>query len=540
MNTTNTRRALRAVGLCAALMGCGGKGAETVFTVGLNAGISTLDPGRAWNFLDNQITSQICETLITFDEEGRLIPCLATSWEQPDPLTYVYNLRHNVTFSNGRPLTMDDVLFSLERSRDPSGGTYFPDFFSEVASIDGRGSRLTITLNRPSAVFKYTLATGAGAIISKAGFDKNGTSEGSVIGTGPYVFKSWMRNIDTAVSVEEITLEKNPGYWGGEPEVDRIIYRVIPGDSPRALALEAGSIDFSMFISVYQWDAFSNASSLLRYIPPNRIEVLAMNTRRPPMSDINVRKAISHALDLRRFLRDFLKDKGLPGTILPFSPSQYGDNAAKWEAYLASRPGYDYNIELAREYMAASPWPEGFDCDLVIGTEVLAGVEAAFVRDSLADIGINVNIKRLPIAEADLYQEGRIRTTAGYRVYDLTLGAWEPDYPDVSSNLEGLFHSGMVMEGYNYADYMNPRADSLIEAQRNELDPEKRFELQRDFADIVTADTPYIPLYYQSRIYGLNKKWTGFTPGLQWVWSLPFKNLHEVPQRPWWLSWFYE
>jgi peptide/nickel transport system substrate-binding protein len=136
------------------------------FTIALSEDIRAVDAGVAWNYVTNQVTNQITEGLVTFDENNNIIPELARSWRQLDDLTYVYDVRDDIVFSDGTKMTMDDVLFSFERSRDPDGGTYFSDFFNDVESFSVNGWQFTIKLSQPSAVFKYIPAIGAGRIIS--------------------------------------------------------------------------------------------------------------------------------------------------------------------------------------------------------------------------------------------------------------------------------------------------------------------------------------------------------------------------------------
>jgi peptide/nickel transport system substrate-binding protein len=180
------------------------------FTVALSEDVRAVDPGVAWNYVTNQVINQITESLVTLDTQGNIIPELAKSWSQPDDLTYVYEIRDNVLFSDGTKMTMDDVIFSFNRSKDPDGGTYFSDFFADVASFTATGPwQLTIKLTKPSAVFKYFPTTAAGRVLSKAYYEAHanfGTAEGGILATGPFVYQSW-------TSGQELVLKKNANYW---------------------------------------------------------------------------------------------------------------------------------------------------------------------------------------------------------------------------------------------------------------------------------------------------------------------------------------
>ena len=114
------------------LAGCGkGKnGGDSTFTVALDSDIVALDPAFAYDFTTNPVINQITEGLLTFDENNELVPWLASDWSQTDDTTYVYTIRDDVCFSDGTPMTMDDVMFSLERTMNPDTGSYLQWMFS--------------------------------------------------------------------------------------------------------------------------------------------------------------------------------------------------------------------------------------------------------------------------------------------------------------------------------------------------------------------------------------------------------------------------
>ncbi|MDR1785133.1 MAG: ABC transporter substrate-binding protein, partial [Spirochaetaceae bacterium] len=148
--------------------GCGSNNKNISFKIALDADIPSLDPGQSYSYESVQVTNQLTEGLVAFNGAGEVVPALAREWRQADALTSVYEVREDVVFSDGSPMTMEDVLFSLERTRNGEDGTYYADYLGEVARLSAEGWRLTITLSRPSMVFKYNMATNAGRIISKA------------------------------------------------------------------------------------------------------------------------------------------------------------------------------------------------------------------------------------------------------------------------------------------------------------------------------------------------------------------------------------
>ncbi|MCL2270565.1 MAG: ABC transporter substrate-binding protein, partial [Treponema sp.] len=428
------------------------------FTVALSEDIRAVDAGVAWNYVTNQVTNQITEGLVTFDANSNIVPELAKSWSQTDDLTYVYNVRDDIVFSDGTKMTMEDVLFSFERAKDPDGGTYFSDFFSDVESFTVNGWQFIIKLRQPSAVFRFVPATGAGRIISKAYYQKHpndfGTAAGGIVATGPFVYQSW-------TSGQEIVLKKNNNYWNKEKLaaniVDTLVFRIIPEDTSRIIALQTGSVDFCANLPQDQIDLLASDHNLnLTSVNSAHLTYLALNTERAPMSDINVRKAISRAMDIPEFQKRIIGRAGMAGTILPFGPALYGENSANWQQYIQKSQGYTYNLAAARQHLASSAYPNGFTCDLIVSENSLANQRALYIQEALKAININVNIRRMSGDEQDTHQMGGVRDANGKRDYDMIIGGWEADYPDLNGNIEIMFASSQAADGYNAAGYANP------------------------------------------------------------------------------------
>ena len=522
-----------ALALSAGLVFAGGgqQSKGTTFTVALDADIDGVDPGVAWDFTTNQVTNQITEGLVTFDANNNIVPELAKSWSQVDDLTYVYDVRDDIVFSDGSKMTMDDVLFSFQRSKDPEVGTYFADFFSDVESFTVNGWQFTIKLSQPSAVFKFVPATGAGRIISKAYYQKHqndfGSAKGGIVATGPFVYDKW-------TSGREIVLKKNVNYWNKEKLaaniVDNLVFRIIPDDTSRVVALRTGSADFCVNVPVDQLDQLASEANLnLTSVESYHLTYLAFNTQRPPMSDVNVRRAISRALDIPEFQKRIIKTAGTAGTILPFSPGLYGENAARWQQFLSSTQGYTLDLAAARQHLARSAYRNGFTCDLIVSENSLANQRALYIQESLKALNITVNIKRMSGDEQDTYQTGNVLDANGKRDYDMLIGGWEADYPDLNGQIEVLYASSQAGEnGYNAAVYINPAIDALIESQRTTLDPARRFEIQSRMMTTIVGDVPYIVFDYSSRHSVLNKKYTGLAVTSPWLWVLPAQNVRAA------------
>jgi peptide/nickel transport system substrate-binding protein len=399
-----------------------------------------------------------------------------------------------------------------------------------VDSFSVNGWQFTIKLKRPSAVFKYVPTIAAGRILSKSYFEKHadfGTASGGILATGPFAYKSW-------TSGQEVVLTKNANYWNKEKLaaniIDTLVFKIIPEDTTRVIALQTGAVDFCANLPQDMLDQLALDRNLnLTTVDTYSLTYVAFNTQRAPMNDVNVRRAISHTLNIPVFQQTIIRKAGSAGTILPFGQALYGENASKWQQYLGKTPGYNFDLVQARQYLARSGYPNGFTCDIIVSENSLANQRALFLQESLKVLNINVNIKRMSGDEQDTYQMGGVLDSNGKRDYDMLIGGWEADYPDLNGNIEIMYISSQAGEdGYNAAAYINPRVDSLIEAQRIETDSAKRFEIQSQMMDIVSADVPYIVFDYTYRHSALNKKYSGVSVSSAWLWVLPFQNVRAA------------
>ena len=533
---------LLALLLCAAMLftlltACGG-GSDTsgsadtgadkdTFTIALDSDIVKLDPAFAYDFTTNPVVNQITQGLLTFDENNELQPMLASSWEQVDDVTYVYQIRDDVTFSDGSAMTMDDVLYSLERTRNPDTASYLGWMFDNVASIEQTGDwELTVTLSQPDATWQYVPGTTACHIISKAHAeevgDKLGTPEGGLVGTGPYKYVSWQNG----TSVE---LTRNENYWGDDAGYfDNLTFKIIIEDTTRVTALQTGDVDCTVAPPESMLDVLKSDENLtLTASPGFGVTFLAFNTQKAPFDDANVRNAIYSAIDLDTIYETLIKDAGEPSTALPNSTALFGSEPEAWNDYLNNAPKHTYDVENAKALLAEAGYADGFECAITISDNSLRNTIALAIQEQLAEIGITVTINKVSTDEHTAYQFGEILDADGLRDYDMIMAGWEADYPDPSGNLQPLCQGG---NSSNAADYNNEEVTSLINQQAQLSDPAARNDLMFQALDIVTAETPYIYLYYPVKNIAMNSAYEGVTMNASWIWNIHFQDVHPTAQ----------
>ena len=500
---------------------------EGTFTVALDSDIVALDPIYAYDFTTNPVIDQITEGLLLFDENNQLVPFLAKSWEVVDDVTYVYQIRDDINFSDGTPMTMDDVLFSINRNLDPDAGSYLNWLFDAVESIEQTGDwELTVKLSEPSVNWQYVLATTAGHVISKAYYEEHeldfGTPEGGIIGTGPYVYDSW-------TSGQEIVLTKNENYWDKDIDLlmDTIVYKIIPEDTTRVIALQTGQADFTPNTPIDMLDTLRDTDGLVvKEVETASVTYVAMNTARAPFDDVNVRKAVTAAIDLATIKENIVGDAGDLGGFLPNNNSIFAAALEDWEAYEEQAEYITYDLDAAKEYLAASAYPDGFSCTMILPEHSLRYSVCLYMQEALKELNIDMELVKVSMDEHTAYQMGQILDENGDRDYDMLIGGWGADYPDMAGNIEPL------LAGYNTGDggsnasmYANDEVDALLRQSSQITDPKERTKLLTQVMDIVNQDCPYLFVFYPGWQFTYQDKFTGVIMNSSWDWNLLFKDL---------------
>ena len=484
--------------------------------------IVSLDPAYSYDNLTNQVVNQITQGLLYFDYSGQLQPQLCSSWEAVDSTTYVYQIRDDVCFSDGSPMTMEDVLFSLNRHMDEDVASYLAWMYANVDSIEQTGDwEITVHLTEPDAAWQYAFATTAGHIISKEYYEANAEQFGQpgvgVIGTGPYVLDSWTTG-------SEIKLTYNENYWDKEnvPQFKNIDFKIITDANTQATTLASGQADYMFDPPTEMLDTIREAENMsVTEVDGWTVLWMAMNCQSGPFSDVNVRKAVAYALDKDSLYEGVLTENGsYAKNGMPFSSALYGSESESWTAYAETAVDEKNDIEKAKEYLAQSAYPDGFECSLYINQDSIYNSIAVYVQSALSQIGIDVTIETKSGDEMSNIQFGSTRD------YDLAIVRWTADYPDVSGQLYPLFHSSNIAEGGgNTSCYSNPEVDALLEAEVASIDMKERTELMQQALTIIANDTPMIAFDYPYKRVAMNSELTGFEANASITWNFFAKDL---------------
>ena len=468
-------------------------------TWGLGASIRGLEYTHSADSGSATVISLGCETLVRYDQLGRLRPALATSATTPDALTYVYTIRPNVKFWDGTTMKPADVVFSLKRAASEKAGSQIAAFFTSVASITAQGNKVIIKLKEPDPYFRYTAAVTY--ILEKKYWQANltdiGTPQKLTMCTGPFRFTSF--NGD-----EQITLVAFDKYWGGRPAVRKITLKVIVSEATRLLAMRQGEIDGAFRPSqdvIDQWKALSNTQ--VQLAPELRTAYLSLDTAIAPWNDIHVRRAVAYAFDKAAFVKAVLRGYGAPAPTMP-PPQQWGDlmTQAEVAAFYKTIPSYPFSLAKARAELRQSAYPNGFNATLPYPDyEQTLGKASLSLSQNLKQLGINLEVKEVPTDAwfATLYNHP---SPLGPQII-----SWGVDYPDPADALHFIYDSkGAAPNAFNTANFKNNQMDKLLAQQQNSVVPAVRAKAIRKALLLAANRVPYIPLWYQLVGMGINKK----------------------------------
>jgi peptide/nickel transport system substrate-binding protein len=520
-------------------LGCGGKGqgsasgtgtAETL-NVALYAEIISMDSAFAYDFSTNPVVIQVTESLLYYDENDQLQSGLCESWKEVDGLTYVYTIRSNVTFSDGQPMTMEDVLFSIERYRDPALASYLLWMFDNVASITRTGGwQFTVKLKQADALWKHTFATTAGHIHNKAfvekAADRYGTPEIGVLGTGPYVFTRW----DVG---SQIVLDYNNNYWNkaetGDLDIKRIVFQIIPEDTTRIMAATSGQVDLIFSTPVEMLENINSSTQVhLTKIPSAGLEFLSFNCKKAPFNDVHVRRAVSYAIDNVSLQDNIVRDFGVLTNYIPVPESLFLFERDTWFSYQADCRRYEYDIASAKAELAASGYPNGFSCTINVDEKSITNSVALVLQQALAQIGITASIEKLSNDEIVSLQFGSGINAQGVRPYDISIFEWSSDFPDPSGVLVPLYMSTNTGDGgSNSSAYTNTAVDDLLLRQAASTSSRERTGLMHQALDLINDDAPYYIWTHQNWLFTVSNRIASGVDTLtgMWFWNTYVKNI---------------
>ncbi len=358
--------------------------------------IRSFDPAHGFDGTTWTGIQTVLEPLLKMDSNGKVSPALAADWKQPDPTHLDLTLRDGVKFWDGKPMTADDVVFSLERLIDPQVAAETASYFSNMKSVRATSSStIRITLKVPQPEFPSYLALAM--VIEKkhavAAGDKLGGPTQLVVGTG--AFKVTKYSPSTGA-----TLERNDSYWGAKPTVERIELKVIPDAQSLKLAMQSGEVDGTFQVPLGEsasWDALNNVK--VGYATGTGNYFFILDTTRAPFDDIHARRAFASIVDQPGIIRAVFNDhastsKSIASPLLWANLATSGQVATLYK----SLPVIGNDVAKAKAELKQSRTPTGFSVTITTPSDSNPAFTpiAQALKESAKEIGIDITIKRVP------------------------------------------------------------------------------------------------------------------------------------------------
>ena len=470
------------------LPGCTGhtSAEPAVVTVALDQNPDSLDPRIGQNAASQHLTELIFSSLLRKNEKAEIIPDLALRWEMRDPKTYVFFLRHDARFHDGRPLTSKDVKYTFRSLRDGTVNTTKAGHpYNLIDSIETPDPYIVVfKLKDAYASFLWNLAVGVIGIVP----DGSGRDFGQrLVGSGPFKLAHYIQD-------QDILLERNEAYFGDRAGVPALRFRIIPEEIVTALELRKGGVDIAVNVLAADMVEVLKKDSNLKVVQSEgtNSQYIAFNFNDPIFNDIRVRQAFAYGIDREQIIKYLWRNQARPAaSLLPPTNWAYNDNARK----------YGYDPERARKLLREAGYEHLTFTYRTNSDNDTARQTAAVLQQQLRLIGVTMRIQANEFATffADVIK-------GNFQAYSLRwLGA--NNDPDI---FNAVFHSKSgPPNGSNRGHYSNTRVDQLIELGRREVDTEKRKEAYREIQQIVAEELPYISLFYMDNVCVYSKRIEG-------------------------------
>lgn len=516
-----TSVALLAAASALALAACSGAdpGAEQGITEPVRGGVleygtdvqpvaGGIDPYSANSFAAQNINVQIYESLLTKDAGGKLQPGLAESWEQPDETTYRFDLRE-ATFSNGEPLTVEDVVFSYQTMASAGAGQ--SQLLRQLASVTAIDEdTVEFRLSAPNATFINVAAgEGTGLIVNKKWYTSTPDTERqrTALGTGPFKLASWEDNV-------VLRLDRNEHYWQeGLPYLDGVNFRIFPDEQARLAALRQGTVDAIWLGDQQLAEQVEGEGISIGENAETRTLNLYIDSTSGPTADLRIRQAVARGLDREQLALLASYGYGKQSLVVPVGdPSSVAPNS--------ETPNYAYDPDGARELLAQAG-ADGVQISLTYPSDASFSRDVALyevMKEQLKEVGIDLVLNPLPWADVLVrYVQGN---------FDGMISIPGTAQTDVSAYFSSFLTIGAPT---NTTGAAGTEASALLTKLVGTTDPEARTaalrNLEHEVAEEVLLLIPYVVTQRQelwsNRFQGYAADPYSFRKNLKNGWLVP-------------------
>ena len=503
-------RAQAAIVIVACVMGAvGGAHAKTI-RIGNQGDALSLDPHSLNESLQLSVTGNVYEPLVGRNKDLSLAPGLATSWSQPTPTVWRFELRKGVTFHDGTPFTADDVLFSFARAA--ADGSDMKSYTNDIKEVRKAGDFvIEIETKAPFPILPDVISLVY--VMSKKWAETNqatrpvdrrkGVENAASFranGTGPFRVRERQPGVKT-------TFSRNGTYWGTiDGNVTEVVYTPITNDATRVAALISGEIDVMEPVPVQDIARVNSSANAKAMTGPElRTIFLGMDQKRDellyssvkgknPFKDKRVRQAFYQAIDIEGIKRTVMRGASNP-TAMMVGPGINGFDAA-------ANKRLPFDVEASKKLMADAGYGAGFEVTMNCPNDryVNDGEICQAVAANLSRINVKINLQAE--GKGTYFPKILRRDTSFY------LLGWTPGTYDAHNAFNGLMRcvddkgSGQ----FNLGAYCNPKVDELIAKIQSETDKGKRAAFISEAFKLHADDIGHLPLHQQALAWGVSKK----------------------------------
>ncbi len=454
-------------------------------TVALSSDVLTLDPSKDTSPISLNVYKNVFDQLSDIRADGSVGPQLAESWDSPDAVNWTFKLRTNAKFTDGKPVTVDDVLgtFQAVMRDEKSPVREYTTAIDKMEKVDERTIRFVTKY--PYAPFPRWVSLIS--ILPQDTYRSMGAEQFArkPVGSGPYSVVNWVKD-------DHLELAANPQYFGGAPSITSVIFRPVTNESSRTAGLESGDLDLVSLIPPPEVPRLQKGSGLhVTLVPSNRNLFLGFNTNTKPLDNQKVRQAIDCAINREQICNGLLNGMGKPvGQCVAEGVFGHDPSIAPTK----------FDPDRARQLLKDGGFPNGVDVDMqypsnryAFGNEVAQAIVA-----QLADVGIRVKLEAMEYAAF-------FPNWTGKKLRAIYLFAFGPSIMDADLPLSSLYSS----DGRVY--WTSPEVDALVKKQRGQANDQERAQTISQIWKISQDQVPYSWLYTEIQAYGIRDR-LDFTP----------------------------
>lgn len=471
---------LAATAAALALAACGGATGNTAkassgptgtLTIATPGDILTMDPAMHRSRDTENVIREVFNGLVNEDNSLQPVPELATAWHSTDPLTWVFDLRHGVQFSNGDPFTADDVKFTIDRILDPAQKSPRASLLPTVDNVTVQ-DQYTVAIHTKTPTANLLQLLAVQEIVPKKYVQQVGDAAfaKSPIGTGPFLFKSWTPN-------QQVVLTANPHYWAGAPKVATLIFRPIPEVATRVAALQSGEVQIAAQIPADIAKTLTGTTKVATD-PGTNVYFLAMNVKTAPFNSLQVRQGVNYAVDQAALVSGLYGGQA-EALNQPMGKSMVG--------YVPSFAGYKHDLDKAKSLLAGVPAVQldARQQDLTLAQAVAGQLQAAGLKVSVNSMETAAMTSSINSGKSAFY-----------------LYSWGVSDGDADSLFSVQFATNR--QNQVFTAYSDPQLDTLIQQGRSTLDKSVRNGYYAQATKIVTDAAVWAPLLIPQDIYGVS------------------------------------